>query len=261
MPPNEEVRGAMSVDACADLVARADPERFKAVMAAPIQARATLLALYAFNVEVSRAPWVTEEPMIAEMRLQWWRDALEEIREGKPVRKHEVTTALAECIDSDGAAMLDKLVTARRWDIYKDAFEDAAHFKEYLVATGGYLMWTAARSLGAEDASMDAVLKFGFASALARYLQAVPSLEARGRVPLVDGRENAIALLARTVLDDLPSHGDLRRNLAPAAHPALLEGWTTVPILGQVVRDPSRVGNGSLGLSPFRSRLRLLRWA
>jgi len=62
--------------ACAKLVERGDPLRFRTVMAAPLHARRVLFPLYAFNVEVSRAPWVTQEPMIAEMRLQWWRDAL-----------------------------------------------------------------------------------------------------------------------------------------------------------------------------------------
>ncbi|MEM7645152.1 MAG: squalene/phytoene synthase family protein, partial [Pseudomonadota bacterium] len=93
----------MSVDAdiaaCADLVQRGDPARFRAVMAAPLGLRRMLFPLYAFNIEVARAPWVTQEPMIAEMRLQWWRDALEEIGAGGAVRRHEVVTPLAQILD------------------------------------------------------------------------------------------------------------------------------------------------------------------
>lgn len=77
---------------CAGIVERGDPDRFRAAMAAPPKARAVLFPLYAFNVEVSRAPWASQEPMIAEMRLQWWRDALDEIATGKPARRHEVVT-------------------------------------------------------------------------------------------------------------------------------------------------------------------------
>mgnify|MGYP003628551030 FL=1 len=109
-------------------------------MAAPVAARRVLFPIYAFNVEVARAPWVTEEPMIAEMRLQWWRDALEEMASGGTVRRHEVTLPLADVVDGDGARALDRLVAARRWDVYKDGFEDAEHFKEYLDATAGELM-------------------------------------------------------------------------------------------------------------------------
>ena len=71
--------------ACAAIVERADPLRFRATMAAPVKARRVLFPLYAFNIEVARAPWVTQEAMIAEMRLQWWRDVCEEIGQGGPV--------------------------------------------------------------------------------------------------------------------------------------------------------------------------------
>ena len=141
----------MSLQACAEIVAKGDPDRYAAAMAAPVAAREKLLPIYAFNVEVARAPWVASEPMIGEMRLQWWRDALEEIETGGTVRKHEVTTPLAQVLDGEGARILDKLVQARRWDLYTDSFEDDGHFGEYLEATGGGLMWAAARTLGATD--------------------------------------------------------------------------------------------------------------
>ena len=70
------------LNACAALVERGDPVRFRAAMASPMAARRVLFPLYAFNLEVARAPWVTQEPMIARMRLQWWRDALAEIAAG-----------------------------------------------------------------------------------------------------------------------------------------------------------------------------------
>ena len=84
----------MTVDACAALVERGDPDRFAATMAAPVAARAQLWPLYAFNLEVARAPWVTKEPMIAEMRLQWWRDV---VAEPTP-RAHDVAGPLQALI-------------------------------------------------------------------------------------------------------------------------------------------------------------------
>ena len=79
--------------ACARIVEKGDPARFKAVMAAPPKARDALFPLYAFNVEVARAPWVSAEPGIAEIRLHWWIDALGEIAAGGMVRRHEVVVA------------------------------------------------------------------------------------------------------------------------------------------------------------------------
>ncbi len=241
----------MSFEACAAIVQKGDPVRFMAAMAAPVAARRVLFPLYAFNVEVARAPWVTEEPMIAEMRLQWWRDALEEIALGGTVRRHEVTTALAEVLDVEGAQALDRLVAARRWDVYKDAFEDDGHFQEYLEATSGELMWQAARALGATDRG--ASVQFGHATGLARYLGAVAALEAKGRVPLLDGRESAIAELAR---------GALARAKRPTpSNAAHLEGWQTAPLLQQIAKQPWRVAQGAVGISPFRQKVRLLRWS
>lgn len=268
----------MTLAGCADLVRQADPDRFLAAMAAPPGARAVLFPLYAFNVEVSRAPWVTAEPMIAEMRLQWWRDALEEIAAGKPPRAHEVVGPLAEVLDTEAAEVLDRLIAARRWDVHRDPFEDEEHFATYLDATAGGLMWTATRLLGGANlaapesraAEMDAddpplaqeaVRGLGRAAGLARFLQAVPELEARGRVPLVDGRPQAVAELARDALLDAGGWGALKRCVPAPARAGMLEAWMARPVLKQAARDPSRVAAGALGLSPFRKKLRLLLWS
>jgi 15-cis-phytoene synthase len=190
---------AERIDACADLVARGDPDRFAAVMAAPLAARGRLLVIYAFNLEVARAPWVTAEPMIAEMRLQWWRDVVAEAEAGRPARAHEVAAPLAGLIGAAGlpVEVMDRLILARRWDVYRDAFADEAALEAYLEETGAGLMWLAGRALGAGAEDEAALRAFGWAAALAGYLRAVPELEARGRIPLLDGRPEAVAALAR----------------------------------------------------------------
>ena len=93
------------------------------IMASPISARKVLLPVYAAAAEVARAPWLTKEHVIAEMRLQWWRDVFEEIEGGNP-RRHEVVDALAEVLTAEGAKSLDTMALARRWDIYKEGFKD-----------------------------------------------------------------------------------------------------------------------------------------
>ncbi len=139
----------MSLAACAEIVEKADPLRFRCASAAPAHVQDKLLPLYAFNIEISRAPWVTQEPMIAEMRLQWWRDAVEEIGQGGKVRSHEVTDALTDVVRANSipVELLDEMITARRWDIYKEPFENQEHFEEYIDQTSGNLLWVAARAL------------------------------------------------------------------------------------------------------------------
>lgn len=242
----------MSLEACADLVRRADPDRFLAAMAAPAAARTVLFPVFAFNVEVARAPWVTAEPMIAEMRLQWWRDALAEIAAGGPVRRHEVVDALAPVLDVEGARLLDALIEARRWDIGTEPFADQAAFAAHIQATSGNLLWAAARALGAGDAEA-AVRGPAWAAGLANWLLAVPELEARGRIPLPDGRVQAVRALAAEGLSRLAA-----RRAPVAARPVLLATWRAGALLRQAHRHPERVAQGILGQSEFSRRFSLL---
>ncbi len=244
----------MSLQACADIVAKGDPDRFAATMAAPVEARRVLFPIYAFNVEVARAPWAASEPMIGEMRLQWWRDVLDDIAAGRQVRRHEVTTPLAEVLDASGAETLADLVEARRWDLYTEAFDSEAAFAAYLEDTGGALMWAAAQALGGRDEA--AFRGIGRASALANLFLAIPELEARGRRPLVDGRQAAVATLAREALNLLKASGVPKEGCAAA-----LSAWRAPAILGRVVKEPSRVADGAVAESEFRKRFALFRAA
>ncbi|SFA77733.1 Squalene/phytoene synthase [Poseidonocella pacifica] len=246
----------MSVAACAEIVQRGDPDRFVAAMAAPPPAREVLFPLYAFNVEVARAPWVTQEAMIAEMRLQWWHDALGEIAQGGEVRRHEVVTPLAGVLDAEGAAVLQRLVEARRWDIYRDAFADDAALDAHISATAGGLMATSARLLGAADEG--AVRDFAFASGVANWLCALPELEAQGRIPMVDGSPGGVADFAKRGLAALERARSARRQIGKESRAALLPGYLAGAILKQAAKTPERAKIGALVPSPFFRKLRLM---
>ncbi len=240
----------MTLDACANLVERGDPDRFRAVMAAPLHARAQLFPLYAFNLEVARAPWVTEEPLIAEMRLQWWRDVVENAASGA-ARAHEVAGPLHALIQDFGLPVdvLDRLIAARRWDIHKEAHES---LDTYLEDTGAGLMWLAARALGAPDTAETTVRAYGWATAAAFYLRAVPELLARGRQPLPDGV--SAGDLARQGLDKLAMARAGRKLVPKDVAPALLAGWQTEGLLQQALG----AGASALQLTEFQRRGRLL---
>jgi phytoene/squalene synthetase len=243
--------------ACAEIVRKGDPDRFLAAMAAPVEARAMLFPLYAFNVEVARAPYVSAEPMIGEMRLQWWRDAVEEIAAGKRPRAHEVVGPLAEVIDRAHlpVGLLDGIAAARRWDLWKEPFADEAAFRDHIAATSGNLMWATALALGAGARHEAGARAAGQAMGLANWFRAVPELEARGMYPLPDGRPEAVAALARAGLDVLATARHL--SYGPVV-PALRAAWQAGPILRQAAREPGRVAAGALGTSDFRRRLSLM---
>jgi 15-cis-phytoene synthase len=241
----------MSLEACAALVQRGDPDRFAAVMAASAAARARLFPLYAFNLEIARAPWVSKEPMIAEMRLQWWRDV---VAEPQP-RAHEVAGPFHAVIHDAGLPLpvLDRLIAARLQDAYGEPFADRSAFDAYLDDTAGGLMWLAAKACGGADET--AARALGWAAGLANYLRAVPELETRGRQPLPDGRPEALRVWATTGLERLAL---ARRGRVPRA--AALAGWQARGLLRQVLADPRVVAEGRMGLSEFSRRGGLL-WA
>ena len=245
----------MTLQACAEMLRRGDPDRLLAAMAAPPAARAVLFAIYAMNLEVARAPWMTREPMIAEMRLQWWRDVLAEIASGGTVRRHEVSEPLAQVLDAEGARLLDTLIEARRLDIARDPFADDAALDSYIADTSGTLMWVAARALGA-DTGEAALRDLGWASGLANWLRAIPDLESRGHRPLPDGRADAVGELAARGLARLKRAR--AAGVPRVAQPATLAAWQAGAILSRARRDPARVAAGRLEPSPFARRATLI---
>ena len=251
----------MTLDACAALVERGDPDRFAAAMATPVALRARLWPLYALNLELARVPWRTREPLLAEMRLAWWRGALADAARGV-VAGHAVLAPLAEVMRAADLplAVLERLVEARRWDIWHDPFADRAGFDAYLDDTAGGLMWLAGRALGAPVAAEPVLRGAGWAMGLASFLRAVPELVARGRVPLLDSRPDAVAALAREGLARLDAARRNRRAVPVAATPALLAGWQSGALLALVAEDPARVAEGRVQRSEFARRGGLL-WA
>lgn len=248
----------MTIADCATLVHKADPDRFLAVMAAPVAARARLFPLYAFNIEVTRVPWLTEEPMIAEMRLQWWRDVVENAASGA-ARAHEVAEPLHEVIrEADlPVDVMDRLIAARIHDAWGKPFEDEEEFAAYIEETGAALMWLAARALGAPDEAEPVARAYGWAAALANYLVAVPDLVARGIEPLPDPAPERVAALARRGLDALRKARAARRAISREVAPAFLAGWQAPVILRRTLADPERVTAGALRPSEFSRRSRL----
>ena len=71
--------------------------------------RADVLTLHAFLETLREIPERTTEPLMGEIRLRWWYEALEEIRDDRPVRYHPLTEALQRLIPQYGLAVQDLL--------------------------------------------------------------------------------------------------------------------------------------------------------
>ena len=220
----------MSLNDCAILLEKGDPDRHLAVLAAPVAARSRLLPLYAFNLEVARVPWVTKEPLVAEMRLQWWRDAIEHEASGA-ARAHEVAGPLHDLMREAALPrkVLDQMVAARRWDCWREPFDDLAALETYLDQTGAGLMWLSALALGAPATAEQAVRAYGRAAAMAGFLRAAPELQARGRHPIPAGAD--VAALAQKGLGWLAEARAERATVPASVRPAMLAGWQAQGVL------------------------------
>ena len=166
---------------CAQELRRHDHDRFLTCLFAPAERREALYALYAFNLEIARSAEVVSEAMIGQIRLQWWRDALEEIYNGTP-RQHQVVEPLAEAIGLHGLtrAHFARLIDGREFDLDPAPPESLSALEDYAEATGASLVWLALEVLGANDGVEmgetihQAGRSVGLAWALTGLLRAVP---------------------------------------------------------------------------------------
>jgi phytoene synthase len=131
------------------LVRRVDPDRWLASRFAPsAQGRADLIALYALNHELARVAETVTTPLLGEIRLAWWREALEAL-EGGAAPTHPVLVALGPGVRERRIAVeaLVGLAEARNADLEPAPFPDEQALAAYIDGTAGALMSLAGQAL------------------------------------------------------------------------------------------------------------------
>jgi len=150
-----------------------DRERWLAALLAPAGAQPRLFALLAFNFEVAKTRESVSQPMLGQIRLQWWRESVESVFAGRP-RKHLVVEALAaaHAVRPFGRGGFERLIDARERDLEDEPFATLAELEAYAEATAGGLALLALEALGVEAEA--AARKAGAAWAMVGLLRAVP---------------------------------------------------------------------------------------
>src|ERR1700726_3708861 len=87
---------------CAGLVRRHDRDRFQTALFAPAAAREALFALYAFNYEIARVRESVREAPLGQIRLQWWREAIDAAFSDRAQRRHDIVEAITAAIRERG---------------------------------------------------------------------------------------------------------------------------------------------------------------
>jgi NADH dehydrogenase [ubiquinone] 1 alpha subcomplex assembly factor 6 len=203
---------AEALSYCAREARRADYDRFLTALFAPPAARERLFALYAFNHEIAKVRETVSEPMLGQIRLQWWREAIASIYEGKP-RRHAVVEALAAAVAErhPPRAGFEALIDAREFDIAGRAPARLAELESYCEGTASQLLWLAADLLGVADEATRAKLRpLGIAWALTGLVRAIPFHARARRQYLPADVAAAVGLTEEALFSLKPSEG-LRR--------------------------------------------------
>ena len=188
---------------CLDQVRRFDHDRYLTVLFAPLEARERLIALYAFNLEVARVREVASEPLIGQIRLQWWREALDEMARGS-VRQHPVALRLAAAIEAANLPRetFERLLAAREFDLAGSPPADLAALEAYAEGTSATVMALAAGALGASGKAVESATRHaGIAFALVGLLRAVPFHAGQRRIYLPIDRLQAAGLDAEALFE------------------------------------------------------------
>ena len=267
---------------CAEAVRADDNDRYLCAILAPEPPREALLALYAFNIEIAKTRESVSEPMVGEIRLQWWREAIEELYAGR-VRRHAVVGPLAQAVGTFGLprAPLDALIDARSADLDDVAPTDLAALETYGEATSGELTRLALHICGGKGVDAETAAKHvGTAWALVGLLRSVPHhardrrqylptdlVEAAGvdRGDLFELRGgDAIASVVRQVADAARGHLEEARSgassISRACLPAVLPATLADAYLRCLERQRYDVFKQPIALSQPHRQIRLL-WA
>ena len=143
----------------------ADPERALALRYAQLKGLPALLALFALDTALANILRTTREPMVGQMRLTWWHEALTRL-DSAPPPAEPVLQALTQHALPHGisGARLAGLIDGWEELLDGETLEDAAILR-HADARGGALFAMAGEMLGARDT--DPVVPAGRGWALA----------------------------------------------------------------------------------------------
>ena len=172
---------------CDALLRRDDSDRWLASLFLPAERRPHIHALYAFSLEIARVRTLVSEPMLGEIRFQWWREVLAGERESE-AEANPVATAFLDtlaCCELPREPFL-ALIDARLFDLYDAPMPSIEMLEAYAEATAARLFHSAAmildRAAGAECA--EAARHAGIAYAVTGLLRALPWHAVTGQVYL-----------------------------------------------------------------------------
>jgi phytoene synthase len=169
---------------CAEILRDGDRDVWLASLFAPEIARPHIHALWAFGHEIARISLIVSEPMLGEIRLQWWREALEGQRDGEAAQ-NPVAAAVLDTVGKFGlprSALLG-LIEARKFDLYQDPMPSLNDLEGYCGETFSALfrLTTIVLADGGDPGSAEASGHAGVSLGMTRVLRDLPLHARRGQ--------------------------------------------------------------------------------
>jgi phytoene synthase len=165
-----------SADYCAELVRTHDFVRYASTLFVPSAQRRALLAIFAFNVEISRVREQVSQPLPGEMRLQWWSDMLAGAGHGG-VEGNPVAAELMLAIGSGRLPVerLSRLIDEHQFDLYNDPMPTMAALEGYINETSSTLFSLAAAIAGRQSPEIEHLARHaGLAQGMTQVMTALP---------------------------------------------------------------------------------------
>ncbi len=277
-PAERDAELARHYAVCEAAVRDKDRDAWLALLFAPANQRKHLHALYAFALEIAEIPAKVTQPLLGEMRLRWWEDALAATEEGAQ-QSHPVADALIDTLNICSLAReeVTAFLEAHVVDLYDDPMETIATLLDYCDRTAAQPLRWSARALGAAG-DAQALTEAGTALGLLRVLRRLPRggaqflpqdlLESHGarREDAAAGVETpplraSVAALIERASQSFERAQNAARAADPATRVALLPA-ATVPLYLQAMRAPnSHPFSAPRDPSPLRRQWRLWRAA
>jgi phytoene synthase len=165
-----------SADFCAALVRSHDFARYASTLFVPVAQRRALLAVYAFNVEISRVRDQVSQPLPGEIRLQWWTDMLAGEGHGG-IEGNPVAAELKAAIDNYllPVERLSRLIDEHQFDLYNDPMPTMAALEGYIDDTSSALFFLGAAIAGGQSPEIEHLARHaGLAQGIAQVMAALP---------------------------------------------------------------------------------------
>jgi 15-cis-phytoene synthase len=168
---------------CQEKAAASGSSFYYSFLFLPEDRRRAITALYAFCREVDDVVDECSDIGVARTKLQWWREEISRLLEGKP--RHPVTQALAPHIDvcKLPAELFQEVINGMEMDLVQTAYETFEHLRLYCYRAASAVGLLSARIFGYTDPkTLDYAHDLGMAFQLTNILRDVREDAARGRV-------------------------------------------------------------------------------